>query len=58
MNSAGGGVVAITMEVALVLLVVFVRVVGIIYKHLIRKDVVEMVDNIILEGGSTYSLHS
>lgn len=49
---------AITMEVALVLLVVFVRVVGIIYKHLIRKDVVEMVDNIILEGGSTYSLHS
>lgn len=43
MNSVGGVVVEITVEVALVLLVVFVRAVEIIYKHVIRKDVIKMV---------------
>lgn len=51
MNSVGGVVVEITVEVALVLLVVFVRAVEIIYKHVIRKDVIKMVGNTILEVG-------
>lgn len=51
MNSVGGGVVAMTREVALVLLVVFVRVVGVICEH-VRKDVIEIVDKIILEVGA------
>jgi hypothetical protein len=50
-NSVGGGVVAMTREVALVLLVVFVRVVGVICEH-VRKDVIEIVDKIILEVGA------
>lgn len=50
MNSIGGGVVAMIMEVALVLLVVFVRTVGIICEN-VRRDVIKLEDNIIFEVG-------